>query len=201
MQAIGEVLSSSITGFSAEAWLNHGDTENIDAPKQPAFGSFLKSKSESRKLSVIGVVFDIVTGPQDLHHKPTALRMTRAELKREQPQIFSLLKTEWQIAVVGYSVDGICRSGLPPFPPEVHDFVFPLQDEELLQISENLDFLRMLANVPGVPTDELLAATIRFAAAARHNDYKYLVNAGQHVSQLFPNDFDRLGSVLRKIKP
>ena len=206
MQAIGEVLSSSITGFSAEAWKYDGNSSakknDSSVPNMvPSFGSFLKCKSEDRNLLVFGVVYDIITGPQDPYHKPTALGLTRAELQREQPQIFALLKTEWKVATIGFQQGGICHCALPPYPPQVHDFVYPLEDEELVQISEDLDFLRSLTSVPGVPGDELIAAAIRNAAHARRDDYKYLVEAGQIVSKLLRDDYDRLGSILKKIRP
>ena len=198
MQAIGEVLSSSIMGFVAEAWT---DEHSHARGMMPAFGSFIKSHSEERKISVFAVVYDIVTGPSDQLHKPTALRMSRAQLRQEQPQIFSLLKTEWHAAVVGYKQSGRCITRLPPFPPEVHDFVFFPSQDELLDLSENLEYLRMLNNTPGVPYDELMAATIRSAASARHDEYEYLVAAGRHISRLLRDDYDRLGHILAKIRP
>lgn len=206
MQAIGEVLSSSITGFSAEAWrfdAKSAAKRKGDAalPSVPYFGSFLKSKSENRDLVVFGVVYDILTGPQDPYHKPTALGMSRAELQREQPQIFALLKTEWKVAIIGYKQDGRCYCALPPYPPEVHDFVYPLEGEELVEASEDLEFLRSLVSVSGVPADELIAAAIRHAAQPRRENYKYLVEAGQIVSKLLRDDYDRLGSILKKIRP
>jgi hypothetical protein len=201
MHPIGEVLSSRITSFVAEAWRSENTDDTGLLQAAPGFGSFLKCRSEEKQLSIFGVVYDIVTAPQDQLHRPTALRMSRAELKKEQPQIFLLLKTEWHVAVVGYRQAGACRSGLPPFPPQVHDFVYPLENEELLDVSENLEFLRMLNGVAGVPADELLAAAIRNAAQARHNEYQYLVNAGQQVSKLLHDDYDRLAAVLKKIRP
>ena len=201
MQAIGEVLSSRITSYIAEAWRSEDADQNNLSLLSPHFGSFLKSRSEEKRLTVYGVVYDIVTGPVDQHHKATALHMTRAELRKEQPQIFLLLKTEWHVAVVGYKQAGACHCGLPPFPPEVHDFVYPLEVEELQEASENLEFLRILYGVAEVPRDELLAATIRNAAKSRSDNYKYLVEAGKQVSRLMRDDYERLGSVLRKIKP
>src|SRR5579883_790818 len=177
MQAIGEVLTSSITGFTAEAWKNEpasSDKKQSQAPYTvPTFGSFLKCKSEEKKHVIFGVVFDILTGPQDPYHRPTALGLSRAELQREQPQIFALLKTEWRVATIGYQQKGNCYCALPPYPPEVHDFVYPLEEEELVQVSENLEFLRALNAVPGVPADELIAAAIRHAAQARRDNYSY----------------------------
>lgn len=168
---------------------------------EPSFGSFLKSRSEEARITVYGVVYDIITGPRDQHHKPVALQMTRSELRKEQPQIFSLLKTEWHVACIAYHDGKKIVPGLPPLPPEVHDFVFPLEREEVVQVTENLEFLRLVSGVPGGLHDELVAASIRSAAKARHEEYQYLVQAGQHLSKLFRDDYDRLGAVLRKIHP
>lgn len=209
MKAIGEVLSASITGFSAEAWRDEslpaeersGRTQRSESNHRPSFGSFLKSVSEDRSLTVYGVVYDIFTGPQDQQHKPTALRMTRSELQREQPQIFSLLKTEWRAVIVGYKDATRSECGLPPYPPEVHDFVYPLDDHELIEASEDLEFLRMLSSAPDVPADELTAAVIRNAVKVRSDAYDYLLEAGRHLSKLLRDDYDRLASVLRRIKP
>ncbi|MBX9572876.1 MAG: hypothetical protein K2X77_28520 [Candidatus Obscuribacterales bacterium] len=199
MAAIGEVLSASIKGFIAESWRTNDDFKAADA--SPHFGSFLKSHSEETGVTVYGVVYDIITGPKDQHHKPVALQMTRDELKREQPQIFSLLKTEWHVACVAYRQGRSAHAGLPPQPPQVHDFVFVLDREELVEITESLEFLRLVSVAPGSMPDELVAAAIRSAARARHEEYQYLVEAGQHLSKLFREDYDRLGSVLRKIHP
>lgn len=199
MGAIGEVLSASIKGFVAESWKINNDFKTSDAA--PYFGSFLKSHSEEAAVTVYGVVYDIVTGPRDQHHKPVALQMTRDELKREQPQIFSLLKTEWHVACIGFRQGRAAQAGLPPHPPQVHDFVFPLAKEEVVEITESLEFLRLVSVAPGALPDELVAAAIRSAARARHEEYQYLVEAGQHLSKLFREDYDRLGAVLRKIHP
>lgn len=199
MQAIGEVLTAEITGFVAEAWKTESSSGGMTAPQ---FGSFLKARSQERDLNIYAVVNNIITGPQDQMHKPAALRMTRAELEREQPQIFELLKTEWHLSIVAWKNSAGLRCGLPPYPPEVHDFVYPLEAEETVELSEDLEFLRMLAGtLQGISGDELLAAVIRNAARARHEEYQYLVKAGQEVSRIFRDDYERLGSVLKRIRP
>lgn len=198
MAAIGEVLSASIKNFVAESWKTH---EELKGGESPRFGSFLKSRSDDSEVTVYGVVYDIVTGPRDQHHKPVALQMTREELRREQPQIFSLLKTEWHLACIAYRDARGVHSGLPPRPPEVHDFVFNLEAEEVVEITDSMEFLRLVSAAPGAMPDELVAAAIRNAAEARHEEYQYLVEAGQHLSKLFRDDFERLGAVLKKIHP
>lgn len=187
-------MSSSITSFIAEAWLD------VDVPL-PGFGGVVKASCQEHGLDVIGVVYDVVTGPQDALHKPTALRMTREQLRMEQPHIFALLRTELHVAICGHKRGKATFCRLPPYPPAVHDFVYPLSRDELANIGENFDFLPFLMRVSAVPSDELLAACLRNIAAVRENEYEFLVAAGRHLSQLYRNDYDTLTSLLRKIRP
>lgn len=191
MKAIGEVLSSKMTGFVAEAWQNN----------EAQFGSVLCSVSQEKDLKVYGVLYDIVTGAQDQLHKPAALKQSRAELKKSQPQIFSLLKTEWQLITIGYAAgekELVCS--LPPFPPDIHDFVYRASKAELKALGNNLEFLQLLAASPA-PVDELLPATISHLGAAAENEREFLVEAGQELCKLYRNEFEKLGLILKKISP
>jgi hypothetical protein len=202
MEAIGEVLSSSITELVAECWQQQSETGFApDLPERPRFGSFLRAASSDHALNVYAVVCDVSTGPSDSTHKPAALRMTRDQLRVEQPHIFALLRTEIYAAVIGYSDGSNFFTSLPPHPPEVHDFVYPASEAEVRAVTANLEFVRTISRVSRVPTDELVAAAIREASSARGNDYQYLVSAGQSLAQNFLGDYERLTAVLRKIKP
>lgn len=201
MKAIGEVLTASITELTAECWQPQTESGFMpDLPDRPKFGSFLRVSSSDHLLSVYAVVCDVTTGPLDGTHKPTALRLTRDQLRVEQPHIFALLRTEIWATVVGYSDGNEYRTSLPPHPPEVHDFVYQAQPDEIAAVTSDLDFLRTISRVSRVPSDELLAATIREAHIAHGGDYDFLVQAGQSLAQTFRDDFDRLSSVLRKIR-
>lgn len=197
MKAIGEVVSASIKSFTVEVW--HEDTQTSSMP--PGFGSLLRCVSSEFELEVFGVIYDVVTGPQDNYHKATAMKMSRKQLRQEQPQIFSLLKTDLHAAVCGYKKDGQFFARLAPQPPQVHDFVYSLSRQEIKDATSDLEFLRLISWVTSIPNDELIAAVIREAALARDNDYKFLVSAGKSLSQLFREDYDRLVSVLKKINP
>lgn len=201
MKAIGEVLGSSIKSFVAETWRNDLGSESTEPVNIPGFGSFLKCISFESGLEVYGIVYDVITGPQDGHHRATALKMTREQLRQEQPQIFSLLKTELHAAICGYKQDGRLFPRLAPHPPQVHDFVWTLDNNEIREISSDLEFLRLISWVSSVPADELIAAAIREASQARNNDYEFLVAAGQNLSHIFRDDYDRLISLLKKINP
>lgn len=199
-EALGEVVSSSITGLVAECWTIE-DSDGMPSVQKPRFGSFLTVDSEESGIRIYAVVFNVITGPQDNMHRPSALGLTRERLKAEQPHIFSLLKTEVHAVTVGYKSGGTAFNHLPPQPPEVHDFVYRTSNSEIASLTEGFEFLRLLTTISSVPTDELLAAAVREAYQARGNDYQFLIEAGQSLSHLLRSDYDRLLSVLRKIKP
>ena len=196
---IAEVVSSSITRFTAECVNRNDDEPNL--PARPRFGSFLKVESEENGISVIAVVTNVSTGPQDSVHRPSALGLTRQELQLAQPHIFSLLRTEVHALVVGYMIVDRMFQHLPPQPPEVHDFVYQASAEDIAKATAGFDFLRLLTGVKDIPVDELIAATIREAYQASNQDDQFLLGAGRSLSTIMRSDYDRLLEILRKIKP
>ena len=205
-QPVAEVISASITELTAECW-NAGTApqgvlaQRATAAVLPRFGSFVRVDSVDTGIEHFAVVFNALTGAPDRAHRPLALGMTREQLKQEQPHIFSLLRTEVHATLVGYRQGGRLYQHLPPKPPEVHDFVYGALPADVEQLSEQFDFLRLLTKVSAVPADELIAACLREAAAVRKDSYNYLVRAGQALSHVVKQDYDRLVSVLRKIHP
>jgi hypothetical protein len=200
LEAIGEVISSSVTSVVAQCWQKEA-SHGLAQTQKPNFGSFIRIDCNESDFDVIAVVYNVITGPQDTVHKPSALGLTRERLKLEQPHIFALLRTEIHAMIIGFIQNDRVYQHLPPQPPEVHDFVFPASIEQIESATEEFDFLRLLKDVTDVPSDELLSAVIREAYAARNNDYAFLVSAGQALSNLLRSDYDRLVCVLRKIRP
>lgn len=198
---IAEVLTSSIMALTCQSNKNG---------EPPRFGSFIKVKSEN--LDIYAVVLDVVTNPPDSLHKPAALGLSREQLKADQPHIFALLKTEIKALIVGFGEsqekagEKIIYQHLPPQPPQVHDFVYRAKEPEIRALTSDFDFLRLLSGTAagGIPTDELIAASIREAGRARpeaKEKEQYLLLAGRAVSQLFRTDYERMLSILKKIKP
>lgn len=195
---IAEVTASSITDFVAECLPENKDVADL-APK-PRFGSFLKVLTHDQR-SIFAVAYNVKTGPHDSIHKPAALGLTREELRLQQPHIFSLLRTEVVAILVGHGFRDQIYQHLPPQPPDVHDFVYPATSEEIRSLTRDFEFLRLLAYVKEVPSDELMAATIREAHRALGSDDDFLLAAGRALSTMMRSDYDRLLTVLRKIKP
>jgi hypothetical protein len=61
---IAEVLTSSITGLTAET-LPLGLQFDAPQPGKPKFGSFVKIESPENNIDIFAVVFDVVTNPPD----------------------------------------------------------------------------------------------------------------------------------------
>jgi hypothetical protein len=199
MKRIGEVIASATTHFMAQA-LRDPD-RGLSMPKAPAFGSWVRAHLEEDGLDVYGVVYHAETTSIDATHKPFALNLSRQELREQQPQIFELLRTDFSLVITGYRQDGRIRVGLPPTPPLVHDFVYACEAEEVVALTERLDFLRTLLTFAQAPSDELVAATLRHAYAKRGDDRSFLLGAGRTLSNLLKSDYDRLNAIVQRLAP
>ncbi len=210
---IAEVIETSTTEFLAQCL----EPEDLSFPVMPPFGSWVKAYDEEAANQIYGVVYHATTSPLDSVHRARALGLSLDELREQQPQIFAMLKTEFSVAIVGFvpmkvgrtnskNGDGMVlgdsppeRQGqrtfyqhLPPRPPQVHQAVYRCDKKEVISFTEELDWLRTLLQVSGVPTESLVAAAIREIYNLRDLDRDWLVRAGRMVSVLLKDDYDRL---------
>ena len=184
---VGEVIESSTTELISEARELHG---------APSFGRFVRVDSE---VPVIGIVFNVFTQSIEPNRRPMAYGKTEEELRLEQPQIFELLRTEFQALVIGYVDDLGPVQALPPQPARIHSFVYPCDDEEVRAFTNTDDYLRSILNTAKIPTDELVIATLRHTLRAHGNSRAYLVRMGKELSRLLGDDYDRLSSIIRRV--
>ncbi len=215
---IAEVIETSTTEFLAQCL----EPEDLSFPAMPPFGSWVKAYDEEAANQIYGVVYHATTSPLDSVHRARALGMTLDELREQQPQIFAMLKTEFRVAIVGFVPMQVGRLAkrngsaqpnngmvlgdrtyqhLPPRPPQVHQAVYRCNVAEVVRFTEELDWLRTLLQVSGVPTESLAAAAIREVYGLRDLDRDWLVRAGRMVSLLLKDDYDRLRMILSQIHP
>ena len=214
---IAEVIETSTTEFLAQCL----EPEDLSFPAMPPFGSWVKAYDEEAANQIYGVVYHATTSPLDSVHRARALGMSLDELREQQPQIFAMLKTEFSVAIVGFvpmqkgrkraknsngNGNGMVLSDrtyqhLPPRPPQVHQAVYRCDPEEVISFTNELDWLRTLLQVSGVPTESLAAAAIREVYNLRDLDRDWLVQAGRMVSVLLKDDYDRLRMILSQIHP
>ena len=205
---IAEVIETETTGFLAQCL----EPDNLSFPVMPPFGSWIKSVDEESGNQVYGVVYYATTSPIDSVHRARALGLSLQDLREQQPQIFAMLKTEFRAAIVGFQsyhasgngskrLSGTIYQHLPPRPPQIHQAVYHCEATEIIDFSEQLDFLRTLLQVNGAPVDALTAAAIREIYQLRKADRTWLVQAGRTLSILLKDDYDRLQVILKQIHP
>ena len=109
-------------------------------------------------MPVVGIVFNVFTHSIEPNRRPTAYGKTEEELRLEQPQIFELLRTEFQALVIGYLDGDESVQILPPQPARIHSFVYLCSDEQVRAFTRTDDYLRSILNTSKIPTDELVIA-------------------------------------------
>lgn len=187
MGHVGEVIESSTKGFVARS-------QNVG--ESPSFGYFVKTDSEP---VVYGLVYEILTESKEPGRKPMAYGMTIDELRREQPQIFELLKTEFHALIIAYSEEEKIRFSLPPLPPPIHSFVYECAKDEVEKLTSEDFFLRTIISSSNVPADELIISSLCYAQSARGADKDYKIRMGKSLARIFKDDYERLSSVLRRV--
>lgn len=194
---IAEVIETATAEFLAQCL----EPKDLNFPAMPAFGSWVKSVDQESGNQVYAVVYHATTSPIDSIHRARALGLSLPELREQQPQIFAMLRTEFKAIIVGFQFKDSIYQHLPPRPPQVHQAVYCCQPEEVLEFTEQLEFMRTLLQVTGAPVDALVAATIREIYQLRHLDRSWLVQAGRSLSLLLKEDYDRLRAILSQIHP
>jgi len=185
---IAEVIESSTIEFSAQTRELNGS---------PPFGSFVKV---GKSPTSIAMICDIITGSAELNRRPVAYGKSEEELRKEQPQIFELLRTEIKAKIVGYS-DGVeMRQLIPPQPPRLHDFVYACTPEEVGKFTQQFSYFRTLVGIGGTVSDELLIAAVQQSCRCQAiSPRACLVRIGKELSRLFRDDYDRLESILKRV--
>jgi hypothetical protein len=204
---IAEVIETATTGFLAQSL----DPEELTFPAMPPFGSWVKATDEESGNKILGVVSFVTTAPIDSIHRAVALGLSLSELREQQPQIFAMLKTEFRVAILGFEAPFSSGNGngygwgqfyqyLPPRPPQIHQGVYRCDTSEIVRFSEELDFLRILLQVSDVPTEALIAASIREIYQLRNGDREWLVKVGRSLNILLKDDYDRLRYIFSQIR-
>lgn len=188
----GEVIESSSTEFLAQA-------RELDAA--PPFGAFVQVATDDG-LTILGVVAHVQTSGID----PGARAIMRGHdlvrdelIYEENPDLPLVLRTTFRALVVGFAEGGSVYQFLPPRPARLHYTVAPCSSSAVRTFTDaGLDYLGTLLAGTEVPTDELLAANIRIAAAQRGELNAFLERAGKELAQLLHGDYPRLTAIVRR---
>ena len=158
----------------------------------------------------MGIVTYATTLPIDSVHRARALGLSLTDLREQQPQIFTMLKTEFRTTIVGFEspnheingngkTSGKVYQYLPPRPPQIHQGVYQCQPAEIIHFSDKIDFLRILLQVKDAPAEALIVAAIREIYLLRKAERDWLVKVGRSLSLLLKDDYDRLQYILSQV--
>ncbi|MFN3561588.1 MAG: hypothetical protein ACK4XY_09795 [Chloroherpetonaceae bacterium] len=189
-EPIGEVIASNTTAFSAVVRSKFSEVLPVK------FGELVKTQTSTMK--IFGIVSFIEHAPTEPNRKVAPHGKPKDELKREMPQVFELLQTEFRALVVGYETSRGVVPSMPPVPPDLHDFTYLATDEEQQNFfAKTPTFLRTVLNCRDASPDELLVAFLRNHLA--HISRPMLISIGKELSYLLGDDHRRLEAILSRV--
>lgn len=193
-----EITAAEITEFTGQSWRSQA----LDFPALPALGCWVKTTAELTEETVYGIVVSAARTPLDLMHQVQAWGLSLQQLRQEQPQIFAMIKAEFRVAIVGFYRDAQIHQQLPSSPPLLHQAITFCPFQEIQPFAHNpLFFLRSLLHVAGVPTDVVIAETLRGLCQLQNYDQAWLIQTGRQLNRLLKDDYDRLRGILDQIHP
>ena len=167
----------------------------------PAFGSLVRVDSPTGP--IFGLVFDVQTGGLEAGAQAVmrGRRGVRDEaIFQENPDLRAVLRTSFSALIVGFREAGRIRQYLPPYPPRLHWSVYACDADETAAFGEQLDYLQTVLGAADAPADELAAAHLRLARAARAFEPSFETRAGRELARLLKRDYDRLSAILRRLR-
>jgi hypothetical protein len=190
---VGEVIETGTSEFAAQCY---------ELYQSPPLGSLVKAGDGS--INQYAIVYNTTTSSIEPGRRPIARgkdESTEEGVYQSSPQLLKLLRTEFNALVVGYREGDTVFHYLPPRPVKIHSFVFECGDEEIKEFSGSFDFLNILINsgLP-IPVEEIIAASLRRMSKVYDEPQRFLVSAGKELAILMGADFNRLKSVLSKIR-
>lgn len=186
---IAEVIEAATAQFSAQCY---------ELYALPPLGSLVKTGN------IYGVVCHAETVGLEPGRSPIARgkdEVSEEGVYQSSPQLTRLLRSDFKVAVTGYRDGENIYHYLPPQPARIHGFVYLCQPDEISEFSRQFGFLNILISAPlPLPTEELIAATLRQMGQAQEDSRAFLVAAGKELANLLSSDFIRLKKILGRLQ-
>jgi hypothetical protein len=188
---VGRVLRAGTRGFAIGC--------AVMQPEIPAFGSFVRAEGQTSGQAIYGLIYDV-----SVEDDPFVRQFIGAdppeEVVRDQRENRQV-PIEVSVLAVGCGDGDTIRHCLPAQPPVTLDWLYQCSDEEMRAFTSRFDYFRLVLESRDVPADELLAASLRNAAAARPENERerFLVSAGRELVRLLAGDPTRLEGLLGRL--
>jgi hypothetical protein len=190
---IGEIVESNCTEFTAECYELHAI---------PPLGSLVKVTALT--IEIFGIVCQSGTASIEPGRHPVARgkdETSEEAVYQSSPQLMKLLRSEFQVLVVGHSIDRKIYQYLPSKPAHIHAFVQVCSPEEIKQFSQSFDFLSILVNNRSqIPVEEVMAASLREMSKAQTDPHAFLVAGGKALTIILSGEYHRLKTILARLK-
>ncbi len=187
---VGRILRASNPGFVVGC--------RVMQPDIPVFGSFVRADLPSG-VAVYGLIYD-VTLQDDRFVRHIVIAEPEPEVVLDQ-QRNRLVPIEVSVLSIGCRMGARVLHCVPPQPPVTMEFLYQCAPDEILEITRRLDYFRIVLGASGVPADDLLVASLRFAAEARPPQERaaFLLEAGRELARLLAGDLLRLDGILHQL--
>jgi hypothetical protein len=196
---IGHVLRASTNGFDF-------GTRGNEIDERHSFGSFVLAEiaQGNETCYAVGLIYAI-----RIADDPFVRELVMASEVKETTLLDQrknrLIPIETLVLNVGYVYDdGRIIHSMPPRPPLSLTQVYLMPPDWVTAFVAQQNYFRLVLHAGEVPSDDLLAASIRYAAGFFYDEaarYEFLVACGRHVARLLTGDLKRLSHLLALIKP
>jgi hypothetical protein len=188
---VGRVLRASNRGFTVGC--------RVMQPDIPAFGSFVRADGQTPASAIYGLIYDVAI-QDDLFVRRFVIAEPPEEVILDQRKNRQV-PIEVSVLAVGCREGGHIVHRLPAQPPVTLDLLYQCSPAEVVEFTARFDYFRLLLAATDAPVDELLAASLRAAAAARppSERQRFMVEAGRELARLLSADLLRLDGLLRRL--
>lgn len=193
---VGRVLRASTTGFDC-------GTRGSKIDEMHTFGAFVKVPiTEDERACAIGLIYAIRIDDDPLARELVMASYIDNNALLDQREN-RMVPVEICVINVGYMVEGAMVHSIPPRPPMSLCEVSLCSSQEVYDFTRRMDYFRLVLGAKEVPSDELMAAALRYASFAypENERYAFLVRCGRNLAGLLSHDLKRLAHVLELIKP
>jgi len=193
---VGRVLRASTTGFDC-------GTRGSKIDELHTFGAFVKvAISEDEAAHAVGLIYAIRIDDDPLARELVMASFVDNNALLDQREN-RMVPVEICVINIGYMVNGQMIHSIPPRPPMSLCEVELCESNEVYDFTQRMDFFRLVLSAKEVPSDELMAAALRYASWAypEQERYEFLVRCGRKLAGLLSHDLKRLAHVLELIKP
>ncbi len=198
---VGRVLRASTRGFDC-------GTHSREIGQQHDFGAFVKAPianttHQEGQIHSIGIIYKVEIKDDQLINELVLGESVPDMVLRDQREN-RMIPVEIKVINVGFQRGDMLFHSLPPRPPMSLSDVDLMLPDEVKRFTQSPNFFRLMLNASEVPTDDLIAASIRYAALEAYHDaeerYAFHVRCGQQLARDV-GDLKRLSHLLNLIRP